>query len=223
MLIYLIPGVAADQRLFEKLHLPGYELRNVLLPHSQKGATMKDYADAMESSIDKECEHALVGVSMGGMLAQELAPRTHPRKVIIISSWKGPDEMPMALKALRGTHPERIVTRKFIERILPMLYWQMGAENDEDRRLIDDFLHAMPVEQIKHQLHASLNWSGPAMKFEPLVHLHGDNDHLMPISDIKGAVPVKGGGHIMVFNRARELSSLLKEHLPGSDHETRGA
>jgi pimeloyl-ACP methyl ester carboxylesterase len=211
--LHLIPGVAADRRIFEKLELPGHEMKVLELPEMTAGSSIRDYVEKLAAGVVKEKPHVLIGMSMGGMIAQELAALTSPALVIIISSWKEPGEMPVSLKALRGTHPERVLTSKLIKRILPLLYWQMGAENDEDRALIDSFVQTMPLDQIKAQLDASLNWNGPSSPFKKLVHIHGDNDHLMPIADIKGAIPVKDGGHMMVFNKAAEISELIKAHL----------
>ena len=125
---------------------------------------------------------------MGGMIAQEIAGLIAIDRVFVISSWKGPQEMPAPLKALRGTHPERVLTRKFIDRILPLLYWEMGTKSDEDRTLVRSFALDTPVEKIKMQLNASLNWNGPKYPVEALVHIHGDNDHLMPIAHIKDPI-----------------------------------
>ncbi len=213
MHLYLIPGVAADRRIFEKLDLPGHEPTVLELPQMVEGSTIRDYAKNLAAGIAKEEPHVVIGMSMGGMIAQELAAITGPVLVIIISSWKGPKEMPVSLKAMRGTHPERVVSKKVIDRILPLLYWQMGAENDEDRALVASFVHTMPVDQIKAQLHASLNWNGPPAPIKDLVHIHGDSDHLMPIGDIHGAEPVKEGGHIMAFNKASEVSDLINAQL----------
>ena len=155
----------------------------------------------------------LIGMSMGGMIVQEMAAITGAELVIIISSWKDADEMPIWIKQLRGTHPERIVSKKFIDRVLPLLYWQMGAESDEDRELIEQFARGTPIEKIKMQMNACLNWNGRELAPARLVHIHGDNDHLMPIGSIKRAIAVKGGGHFMVFNKAPEISELITKEF----------
>jgi pimeloyl-ACP methyl ester carboxylesterase len=212
MIIHTVPGVAADPRIFSKLHLSGHQLVHHELPPMQQAAAIADYAKALAKHIGSD-EHVLLGMSMGGMIVQELAALTKPRSVIIISSWKGPHEMPGALKALRGTHPQKVVTPKFLERVKPLLYWQLGAMNDEDRSLIDSFLILMPIEQIKHQLDASLNWNGPFSPVSPLIHIHGDNDHLMPIAHIKEPIVIRDGGHLMIFNKAEEISAIIQQHL----------
>jgi hypothetical protein len=211
--IHLVPGVAADAALFSRLSLPGHAMHVLELPTMPEGSTITDYAGVLAQQVEAGVPHALVGVSMGGMCVQEMAAVTGAVKVIIISSWKGPHEMPAVLHALRGTHPERVLTPRLVDRIKPMLYWQMGAEDEEGRALIDGFIARMPLDQIKVQVNASLNWNGPSQPVKELVHIHGDNDRLMPISSINGAIPLAGGGHLMVHDRAVEISAILGVHF----------
>jgi len=210
--VHCIPGVAADARFFSKLRI-GVLFQVLELPDLPEGATIRDQAEELLKAIDPTEKNVLIGVSMGGMIAQEIANMIAVDRVIIISSWKGPEEMPVALKALRGTHPERVLNPKFIDRILPLLYWQMGAEHEDDRELVRSFALDTPVEKIRMQLNASLNWNGPEKPVDRLVHIHGDNDHLMPIAHIKKPIVVAGGGHIMVYNKADQVSAIIKQHL----------
>lgn len=178
-----------------------------------EGSTLKDYADALSSRMDASQPHALIGVSMGGMVAQEMAAITRPARTIIISSWKGPHEMPMPIKLLRGTHAERLLTPLFMKHALPMVRWQMGLETPEDHALFDAFLAATPLEQVRVQIAAVLGWEGPAQPMPRLTHIHGDHDRLMPIAHIKDAQVIKGGGHFMVFNRAEAVGEALRAAL----------
>lgn len=212
MQLYLVPGLASDRRIFSKLQLPDHDVKVLELPDLDFGASIGDHARELARAVEKE-RHALIGMSMGGMIVQEMAAITKPDLVMIISSWKGPDEMPIWIKQLHGTHPERIVSKKFIDRVLPLLYWQMGAETEEDRKLIEQFARGTPIEKIKMQMNACLNWNGPSVPLEKLIHIHGDNDHLMPIGPISDAIMVKDGGHFMVFNKADRIGQILRKEL----------
>ena len=212
MQLYLAPGLASDRRIFSKLDLSGHEVKVLELPDLEFGASIPDHSREMSGAVEKG-RNVLIGMSMGGMIMQEMAAITRPDLVIIISSWKSADEMPIWIKQLRGTHPERIVSKEFIDRVLPFLYWQMGAESDEDRELIDEFARGTPIEKIKMQMNACLNWNGPEKVPLKLIHIHGDNDHLMPIGSIKDAIPVKDGGHFMVFNKADRISEMIRNEL----------
>ncbi len=180
-----------------------------------EGSSLNHYASALAGRVDASRAHALIGVSMGGMVAQELALLTKPKRTVIISSWKGPQEMPTPLRLLRGTHPERLLTPAFLKRLLPVVRWQMGLEDADDERLFDAFTRDTAIEQLRVQIAAVLAWEGPERPVPSLSRIHGDHDRLMPIGHIEDAEVIHGGGHFMVYNRAREVSVVLRKALHG--------
>lgn len=211
--LYLIPGLGADHRLFGKLDLSGHTVHYLDWPTMPAGSTMTEYAKALAAQVDTTRPHVLIGVSMGGMVAQELAALTKPVKVIIISSWKGPQEMPRQIRLLRGTHPERILTPMILKQTLPIARWQMGIESPEDIALFDQLITVHNIDQLKGQINACVTWTGPGEPVEHVVHIHGDHDRLMPIANVKDARIVTGGSHFMVFNKAKEVGELLRSEL----------
>ncbi len=211
--LYLLPGLGADKRLFGKLDLDGYDVHYLEWPPMPLGSTLSDYARALAPSIDATRPHILIGVSMGGMVAQELAAITHPAKVIIVSSWKGPQEMPRPLRMLRGTHPERLLTPTVLKQTLPLARWQMGVEDPEDVALFNDLVAVFSLDQLKAQINACITWNGPPERLKDLVHIHGDQDRLMPIGHVHDACRIRGGSHFMVYSKAKEVGEEVKAAL----------
>lgn len=211
--IYLLPGLGADRRLFGKLDTGAHQLHYIDWPEMPGGSTLADYAQKLSPLVDASRPHVLIGVSMGGMVAQEMAAMTAPRAVVIISSWKGPDEMPRPLRMMRGVHPERSLSSTLIKHTLPLIHWQMGVEAPEDVALFDELVAVHSVEQLKTQINACIQWNGPAAPVEGLVHIHGDHDRLMPIALVKNAVVIPEGTHFMVYSKAKEVGDAVKAAL----------
>lgn len=217
--LYLLPGLGADHRIFQRLRLAPYHVHAIDWPRMPVGSTMADFARTMAASVDVDRPHTLIGMSMGGMVAQEMAAITAPARVIILSSWKGPQEMPASIKRMRAAHPERFLTRALLQGLLPVIRWHLGVSDPEGIALLDAFLRRHTLAQLKVQTGAVLDWQGPTTPVEPLVHIHGDKDRLMPIASIGPPVHrVKGGGHFMVVTHAAEVSKrilqALQEWLP---------
>ena len=216
MNVYLIPGLGADRRLFNNLELAGHQVEYLDWPEMPEDSTLADYAKALSIKVDPVLPHALVGVSMGGMVAEELALMTKPVTTVLISSWKGPQEMPPVVRALRGTHAERILTPVVLRRMLPLVRWQMGLSSDADIALFDGFIADTALHQLKVQIAAVLDWEGVPRPAEGLVHIHGDNDRLMPLEHIASPSVVPDGGHFMVFNKGGTVSRMVLDALAGA-------
>jgi pimeloyl-ACP methyl ester carboxylesterase len=207
--VYLVPGLGADHRLFQRLDLAPHPVQALGWPVMPEGSSLADFARALADQVDRTRPHALVGVSMGGMVVQEMAALTRPERTVIISSWKGPQEMPPPIRVLLGTHAERLLTPVFMKNTLPLMRWQMGVETDADKALFDSFIATTPLDQLRVQIAAVLGWEGPSKPVEGLVHIHGSADRLMPIWHIQRPLRVAGGGHFMVHNRAAEVGRLV--------------
>ncbi|MGV3636545.1 MAG: alpha/beta fold hydrolase [Flavobacteriales bacterium] len=211
--LYLLPGLGADKRLFGKLDLEDDAVHYLEWPSMPFGSTLSDYARALAPAIDAAKPHVLIGVSMGGMVAQELAAITHPVKVIIVSSWKGPHEMPRSLRLLRGTHPERLLTPTVLKRTLALARWQMGVERPDEVTLFNELVMVHSVDQLKAQINACITWNGPPEPVKDLVHIHGDHDRLMPIAQVHGVQRIPGGSHFMVYSQPKEVGESVKAAL----------
>lgn len=207
--LYLLPGLGADRRIFGRLDLAPHRVHFLEWPVMPENSTLNDYARALASQVDDGTPHTLVGMSMGGMVAQEMASITRSMRTVIVSSWKGPQEMPPPIKLIRNSHPERVLTEEFMERMEPFLRWQMGAEEADSSRLLHDLLGAHSVEQLKVQINACLRWEGPEQAVQQRVHIHGTEDHLMPLRYIADPIVVHGGGHFMVFTHAEAVSKAI--------------
>lgn len=213
MHLYLLPGLGADGRLYDRIDFGQRTAHRIDWPAMPEGSSLRDYAEVVARRVDTSQPHTLIGVSLGGMVAQEMASITKPARTIIISSWKGPHEMPVPIRLLRGTHAEKLVTPAFMKHGLQIMRWQMGLETAEDTALFDAFITATPLEQVRVQIAAVLGWEGPSSPVTGLVHIHGDHDRLMPIAPIEESIVIGGGGHFMVFNRAAEVGSAIRNAL----------
>lgn len=213
--IHLIPGLGADHRLFNRFLVDAPHRFAHDWPDMPEGSSLVDFAKKLALEVDSSRPHILIGMSMGGMVVQEMAALTKPKAVAIISSWKGPAEMPLHIRALRGKHPERVLTKAMLQRLLPVIRWQMGVEGPDAIALLESFALASNLDRLKVQVSAILDWEGPSDPFPGLIHIHGDHDRLMPLASITSAYVVKGGTHFMIYQMSAEVERVLRNALSG--------
>ncbi len=212
MKVYAIPGLGADHRLYDKIDIPNVELVALDWPEIAEGSSLADYAQKLSQQVDLSEPFCLMGVSMGGMVAIELARLVQPVRTFLISSWKSPSEFPPSIKALIKMPLTGLINEWTMKLSMPVLKFTLGAESEKDGDLLEAMIHAMDVDQIRIGATAILDWQGCGLP-EKLVHIHGSHDRVMPLDTIKDPIIAHGGGHMMVYNRAEEINEFLKPYF----------
>ena len=99
MKTYFISGLGGDKRLFSKLTLPANLEVEYLeyMPH-EPDETLTHYAKRMAMDIDATSDFQLVGLSLGGLIASEIANFMSPKQVVLLSSIATGANVPWYLK-----------------------------------------------------------------------------------------------------------------------------
>jgi hypothetical protein len=84
----------------------------------------------------------------------------------------------------------------------------LGVSNEEERKLVNDYRKAADKFYLEWSIDRILNWKNNWLH-PTIFHIHGDEDKIFPVKKAKPTHIVKGGTHMMVINRAREISKLI--------------
>ncbi|MDB5191189.1 MAG: alpha/beta hydrolase [Segetibacter sp.] len=209
MKVYFISGLGADKRAFSFLDLSFCDPVFIDWPEPLPAETLGGYAERLYSKINDE--HAtVVGLSFGGMLATEMAIKHPALKVIIIASAKTYREIPGYLRFWRKLpvynylpKTKMKVAGKFVLRIL-------GAQGSAERALQYQILQESNPMFTRWAMHAIVNWKNETVP-QNLVHIHGSADKLLRYKYVKAHHTIKDGQHVMIMDKAAELSELLKK------------
>ncbi len=207
--VYFIPGLGADSRSFNFLDLSFCEPQFVQWLRPNANETLETYALRLFESINDETA-TIVGLSFGGMLATEIA-KIHPQtKVILISSAKTYKEIPGYLRFWRHVPVYKFVTKNSM-RMGKLVLTILGAKGKEQKLLQLQILQSSNPTFTRWAMDAIVNWRNETVP-ENVIHIHGTNDKLLPFRNVKAHHVIEKGEHVLVMDRAEELSSVLK-HL----------
>ncbi|MBS1532865.1 MAG: alpha/beta hydrolase [Bacteroidetes bacterium] len=210
--IFLIPGLGADYRVFQHIDLPGYEVAHVVWLEPEKTDTLASYAQKLIDHYQMQSNDIVIGNSLGGMLAIEVARKIHPRKTILISSIKCAAEAPRSRKWYRRIPIYKILPAKIYTSAGFLVRFAMGKISKKHRHLFIDMLKKTPPGFAKWAVGAILHWDNDTIP-EHVYHIHGDKDQIFPCRRIKDATIVKNGSHLMVMNKPKEINTWLKNIL----------
>lgn len=215
-ILYLISGQGADQRLFQNLHVVTHQTVVLDFPLPHHNELLPEYAMRMSSQIDTQRRYSILGVSLGGMIAVEMAKFLKPEHLILVSSAKGRKELPPHYRLVR-TIP---LYKLFSGRQLKAMGQIARGIFEPASRAQPDVFRTMLEEKdprfLKRTIHAIINWRNEEYP-EHYVHIHGDQDRTLPLRWVDYTVKIAGGSHMMIFLRGEEVSKLVQEALSGSD------
>jgi pimeloyl-ACP methyl ester carboxylesterase len=208
--------LGADQRVFKFINLPGVEMVHVQWLPPGRHEPLGTYARRLLSQIDAQQPVSLLGVSFGGIVAQELASLLLCRRVIILSSIKGPVEMPWTISLVRRTGVHRLVPGWLLKagNTLTGNYY-FSIRTRAEARLLRDIIRDTDPSFLRWAVNEVVRWQPPA-SVPGLVHLHGTADRIFPADRIQNFIPIPGGGHFMIVQEAALLSRLVSEALDRS-------
>jgi pimeloyl-ACP methyl ester carboxylesterase len=213
MTIYFISGLGADRQAFEKIKLPERFVVHYLdwIKH-KKRETLDDYARRLAASIDTSQRFAIVGLSMGGMIASAMTQFLTPYKTILISSVGCTAEFPPLFQFARLTQIHQLIPAFLFHKPNFFAHFLFGAKSRNEKRIINHIIINSDAQFVKWSIGAILSW-GNNVKPKTLYHIHGDKDKILPIKYTTPDVVVKNGSHFMIWTKAGEITRLLTEAL----------
>jgi pimeloyl-ACP methyl ester carboxylesterase len=213
--VYLISGLAADNRVFKNIQLPaGFEAVNLDWIKPLKKESLREYAVRLAERIDTTENFAILGLSMGGMIAVEMANRLHPYKTIIISSVPAFNQLPFYF---------RLAAKLYLHKLVPVAVIKNGSllkrlfttETREEKLMIKEIIRESDPAFIRWALHAILKWDNTKIP-QNLIHIHGNRDELLPMRFTRPTHIMIKAGHLMVVNRSEEINEILRSVLISS-------
>lgn len=213
--VYLFPGEGSDERIFSKIKFDtNYRVVYITLPTPVKGASMKDFARVISAQIDTNGKFIFIGVSLGGMLCAELADYMHPEKIIIISSAKSCKELPFRYRFQKIIPINKIVPKGMIKSGARFLQPIVEPDRKLHEAVFNAMLKSKNPDYYKRTVDMILNWKREKSN-EKIIHIHGTNDHTIPIRNVKANYTIANGSHMMTLTRGDEINLLIQKILAG--------
>lgn len=207
--LVLFPGMGADRRMFHRQKELGCEIEFPALPEPVRGGSLASFVKRIDIPPGPVI---FGGVSMGGMVALELA-RIHPcRGVLLLSSARNIRMVSPMIQWLSGI----LKLAPNIPFHLPawsLFTERLGAIDKEDRSILAQALHDHPLDRLRDHARMILEWKGVEDPGVPVFHLHGDRDEIIPIRFVKPDAIVRGAGHAMNMSHAEEVNLAVKRWI----------
>lgn len=215
--VYFVPGLAAGKEIFRNIRLPEqhYEIHILEWLIPKKGEPMASYAKRMAARITTP-NSVLVGVSFGGVMAQEMSQFLELKQLIIVSSVKTRKELPRRLQFARRTRAYKLIPTRLVLSATDLRKFSVGPRSRKRLTLYQEYLSVRDKVYLDWAIKNMVCWT--RMKADArVIHLHGDADIVFPIQYIDNCEIIEGGTHVMILNKASLISQYLQKIIENSE------
>lgn len=219
MKVYFIPGLGFDHRIFKNISLDNVDVEYLDWIEPVKNESIADYANRLSKGIDKKDRTIILGHSLGGIIAQEMAEILPVDKIILISSIKSRKEMPFQFRVVKPLFIHKLFSKELTAKTIK--YWGKSHDYEtiEEQNLVADMVNKQSNHYLQWALRQLSIWKHPNAETNidtdtEIIQIHGDLDKTFPIKLIRQPFKeIKNTGHFMVFKKAEIISEIINAAL----------
>lgn len=208
--LHFIPGVATDRRVFAEVDLPAHDCVYLDWMPVQEDERLEGYAKRMAARVE-EASPILIGYSFGGIMAIEMAKHLGDATVILISSIKSYRERSFGMWLTASLNLHRLVPVEIGKDLRFAYTWMNDPQSPSEVAFIELMRETLDPAHTGWAIDQAVHWRHHAHT-PRLFHIHGDQDRIFPIRYIRNCIPVRGGTHLMLLNKGREISGHI-DHI----------
>ncbi len=216
--IFIFSGLGADHRVFHKMNFQEFEPVFIHWLEPLKNETIQNYSLRISKQIT-EPTPLVIGISFGGMMAIEVSKFLSFQKLILIASAKSKQEIPLLYRVLGTLKVPLFFPMQWLKKSNRLSYFVFGVTAQEDRKILDSIYNDTSPSYLRWALNAVCTWQNEELSWnciptpKNLLHIHGTNDRILYYSNIKNAVPIPNGGHLLPLTETQKLEELILKFL----------
>jgi pimeloyl-ACP methyl ester carboxylesterase len=214
--LLLFPGLGVDARVYApQRNLPvNLEIIEWIEPQSAD-ESLAHYAERMSAVIGPSPNHFVGGISLGSMVALEVASRINARGVFVIGGCSSHRQISPLFKGVLGigaTMPTSAIHPSL--RLAPVALRLLEGLSNDQANFMTAMLRAQSPPLIRWSCRAILQWECCAMPPDVPIHaIHGQNDEVIPLSNVKANHVVPYGRHLISLTHPREVNRFILEQV----------
>lgn len=207
--IYILSGLGADKRVYDFIDFAGYKVNYVEWITPDKNESMESYAQRLLKQLPIP-KPTLVGVSFGGIMCVEIGKLIETEKIILLSSARTKSDIPFYYRMVGKWKLNKLLPTTLLKKVNFLTYWFFGVQTQPERNLLKLIIQETDGTFLQWAIDKIVNWANEK-QVETITTIHGTADRILPYKHADHVV--LNGGHLMIVNRAAEVSDIVRKLL----------
>ncbi len=211
--IYLVSGLGADKRVFQKMDLDAYNTVFIDWISPETSESIEAYAKRLTAQITQP-KPVIIGLSFGGIMAVEIAKIIDTEKVILIASAKVYSEIPFFFRLAGFFKLHILLPLSLLKSPNAITNWFFGAHSTFEKALLKQILIDTDPIFLKWAIDKIVSWKNHTNP-DNTIHIHGTADKIFPLAFAKPDIQINNGGHFMTLDKYQEIDESIKSVIYG--------
>jgi pimeloyl-ACP methyl ester carboxylesterase len=212
--LVMVPGMATDHRLLEPQRRGLGEFFVPAWLPARRGEGLPQYARRLAETLPPARRLVLGGVSLGGMLAYEMARQLRPAAVVLVASCRsGRAVRPMFCRLRPVLCRLPVWFFRGGQRCGPVVAPLLFGRRPEIQQLLMSMFRNADAELLRWAVGAVLHWQPEPLDGIPVYQIHGENDRLIPAAKAQAREIIPRGGHLINITHADEVNHFIRKVL----------
>lgn len=209
---YIFSGLGADERVFDQIDFGDFSPVFIPWEGVDPDQSFESYIKQLSTHVHSE-NPVLMGISFGGIVAQEMSALFGNCPVLIISSIKTRIQLPVFMRAGGRISLHKLIPIKLVLKNRWMNHWLFGTRTEHEKKVLDQILADSDPVFTKWAIHQITAWKRRKEIPAKVIHIHGDADRIFRIGNVHPDYIIPGGTHFMTVSKHEEVSLVIQEAL----------
>jgi len=187
---YILSGLGADERVFSRIDFP-VNHTHLHWIENKPNETLAEYAARLAQNI-KHDNPILIGLSFGGIMAQEIAAITPVKQLILISTIKSKSEKPWFMDIAGSLHLPDYVPESLLKRANKLMAYAFSLVNPEEQEVLQSCFENSSPDHLRWAMNRIANWEGVETN-TPIFHIHSTKDRIFSSNKDEADAQIPGG------------------------------
>ena len=217
--LYFISGLGADSRAFSLIDsFEGYQTVYLEWIPNKKDESLNSYTSRLIQNHSITKHDILIGLSFGGLVAQEITKISDAKKVIFISSFRDKRDLKSPLQFLLNLRLYHLLPNFKIKAFDKFALRFFSIKSEEGKEGLLDMMQKTDQKLTKWSMMQIQKFKHQANNDVKIFNIIGDKDKLLKNWKLlANNYPIKNAGHLMVYENAEQVNNTLKKLLQTID------
>lgn len=217
--IVFISGLGANELAFSRIGDLGLEKVFVKWLVNNPDESFEEYTLRIIEKYHIESGDVLVGLSFGGLVAQEIAKILNSNIVILISSFRDVNDLKSIFRMPLQSGIYRLMPTFKVPILDEMIANFLNSGSKESIPILKNMIESTDFKLMKWSLKMIAESNGLSNRNLQAYNIIGDQDKILKLWKNSTTTIIKNGSHFMVFDKSREVTKIILDILKSQNYQ----